>query len=64
MKVYVMTKFKALGLEEFVDIAKSEKEAISKFRAIFPHMRGTVKENNLSSDASNTYLLRVIEKEM
>lgn len=61
MKVYVMTKFKPFGVEEFVDVKKSEKEALKAFRTIFPHMRGRVEDNSLSSDANNTYLLSIKE---
>lgn len=59
MKVYVMTKFKPFGVEEFVDVKKSEKEALKAFRAMFPHMRGRVEDDSLSSDVNNTYLLSI-----
>lgn len=61
MKVYVMTKFKPFGVEEFVDVKKSEKEALKAFRTMFPHMRGHVEDDSLSSDANNTYLLSIKE---
>lgn len=64
MKVYVMTKYKPLGVEEFVDVKKTQKEALKAFRVLFPHMRGSLEDNNLSSDAENTYLLSVKEIEL
>ena len=64
MKICVMTKFKPMGVEEYVDIAKSPKEALSKFRKLFPSMRGKLEDNNLSSDVNNTYLLCVKEVEL
>ena len=64
MKIFILTKFKPLGVREFVDVAKTEKEAMSIFRNQFPYMRGTIKENNLTSDAANTYLLQVTPREI
>ena len=64
MTVYVMTKFKPFEKEEYVDVKKSEKEALKAFRAIFPHMRGNIADDNLSSDAENTYLLSIKEVEL
>ena len=61
MKVYVMTKYKPFGVEQYVGVKKTEKEAVEAFREMFPHMRGTVKDNNMSSDAHNTYVLSIKE---
>lgn len=64
MKVYVMTKFKPFCAEEYVGVKKSKKEALEAFREIFPHMRGKVEDNSLSSDQNNTYLLAIHEEEI
>ncbi len=64
MKVYVMTKFKPLGVEEYVGVKKSQKEALKAFREIFPYMRGRIEDNSLSSDANNTFLLAIREEEV
>lgn len=36
MKVYVMTKFKPFGKEEYVGVKKSQKEAVKALRQLFP----------------------------
>ena len=64
MKVYVMTKFVPFGAEQFVDVKKSKKEALKTFRELFPNMRGDPDKNNMSSDKNDTYLLRIIEKDL
>lgn len=64
MKVYVMTKFKPFGAEEYVGVKKSQKEALKALREMFPHMRGRVEDNSLSSDQKNTYLLAIREEEI
>lgn len=63
MKVYVMTKFKPFGKEEYVGVKKSQKEAVKALRQLFPHMRGDV-ERGLSADATNELLLRIREEEI
>ena len=62
MKVYVMTKYKPFGKEEYVGVKKSEKEALEAFKKMFPCMRGNV--GGLSSDKNNTWLLSIHEEEI
>lgn len=66
MKVYVMTKFKPFGAEQYVGVKKSEKEALKAFRKIFPHMRGKIEghTNTLTSDSENTWFLNIREEEI
>lgn len=66
MKVYVMTKFKPLGEEQYVGVKKSKEEALKAFRKIFPHMRGKIEghSNTLTSDSENTWLLNIREEEV
>lgn len=59
-----MTKFKPFGAEEYVGVKKSQKEALKALREMFPHMRGRVEDNSLSSDQKNTYLLAIREEEI
>ncbi len=62
MKVYVMTKYKPFGKEEYVGVKKSEKEALEALKKMFPCMRGNV--GGLSSDKNNTWLLSIHEEEI
>lgn len=64
MKVYCAFKFKPLGKEELVGIAKTQKGALAILKREFPHMRGKIENKNLTSDANNTYLLDVWEIEV
>lgn len=64
MKVCVMTKFKPFEKEEYVGVKKSQEEALKAFREMFPHMRGNVEDNSLSSDKNNTYFLAIHEEEI
>ena len=59
MKVYCAFKFKPFGEEQLVGIAKTQKGALAILKREFPHMRGKIENGNLTSDANNTYLLRV-----
>ena len=61
MEVLVAVKFKYLCEEQFVAIAKNEKDMMKKLRDMFPYLRGTIKNNNLASDKDNTWLLRVFK---
>lgn len=63
MKVYVMTKFKPFGKEEYVGVKGSQKEAVKTLRQLFPHMRGDA-DRGFSSDATNELLLRIREEEI
>ena len=64
MKVYCAFKFKPLGDELLVGIAKTQKGALAILRREFPHMRGKIENGNLASDVNNTYLLDVREIEV
>ena len=61
MEVLVAVKFKPFGSEEFVAIAKNEKDIMKKLRDEFPYLHGTIKDNNLASDKGNTWLLKVFK---
>ena len=63
MKVYVMTKFKPFGTEEYVGVKATQKEAVKAMRKLFPHMRGDI-ESGFSADATNTLLLKIREEEI
>ena len=64
MKVYCAFKFKPFDKEELVGIAKTEEKALAILKREFPFMRGTIENENLSSDKNNTYLLAVRETEV
>lgn len=65
-----MTKFKPLSdsrrtiKEEYVDVKRSQEEALKVFKNMFPHMRGRIEDNTLVSDTNNTYFLRIHEVEV
>lgn len=63
MKVYVMTKFKPFGKEEYVGVKANQKEAVKALRQLFPRMRGDA-DRGFSADASNELLLRIREEEI
>ena len=64
MKVYCAFKFVPFGNEELVGIAKTKKKALAILKREFPYMRGTVEEDNLSSDKNATYLLSIREEDV
>lgn len=59
MTVYCAFRFKPFEAEELVGIAKTEKTALAILRREYPCMRGSIQEQNLTSDRNNTYLLSV-----
>lgn len=63
MKVYVMTKFKPFGAEEYVGVKATQEEAVKVLRKLFPHMRGDA-ERGFSADVTNTLLLRIREEKI
>lgn len=64
MKVFVMTRAVPFGVEEFVDVKRTKKEAEKAFRNIHPHMRSSMNDNCFVSDKNNTYILFIREKEV
>lgn len=62
MKVYIMTKAVPFGLEEYIGVRNSKKNAEKAFRELFPHMR--INMDTLVSDEDNTYLLFIHEEEV
>lgn len=53
MKVYVMTKFKPFGAEEYVGVKATQKDAVKSLRKLFPNMRGDAKWG-FSADATDS----------
>ena len=64
MKVYGCFMFVPFGTEKLIGLAKTEKAALALLRRKFPHMRGSLDKNNLTSDVNNTYLLNIRELEV
>lgn len=68
MKVYVMTEAKPFGVERYVDVKKSLKEAENAFREVAPCMRkaDNTRKNvkTYFSDASGNMLFFIHEKEI
>lgn len=64
MKVYCAFKFKPFEKEQLAGIAKTQRGALAILKREFPYMRGKIENENLTSDANNTYLLDVREMEV
>lgn len=64
MKVFVMTRARPFGVEEFVDVKRTKKEAEKAFRNIHPHMRSSLDDCSFVSDKDTTYILFIREKEV
>lgn len=63
MKVYVMTKAKPFGVEQYMGVKGTTKAAERALREAFPSMRKDG-ENTYISDKDNTWLLFVHEEEV
>lgn len=68
MKVYVMTEAKLFGVERYVGIAKSFKEAEKKLRNVAPYMRPTDSSDRKTrcymADTTGQLLLFIHEEEL
>lgn len=64
MKVYVLTKAKPLGVEEYVGVAATHKKAEKRLRELFPYMRKDGDTKVFISDRDNKYLLFIHEEEI
>lgn len=62
--IFICVKFKPFGEEVFVCASKTKKGIMKKLREEFPYIRGTIENNNLSSDKDNTFLFRVFSTEL
>lgn len=66
MKVYVMTEAKLFGVERYVGVKKSKKEAEKCFRELCPYMRTSDSKPGMwsyLSDASKEPMLLFIHEE-
>lgn len=67
MKVYVTTKARPFQYEQFIGVFSTKKKAESSLRKEFPHMRKnmpTLDRDAWTSDAHNTFILFIHEKEV
>jgi hypothetical protein len=63
MKVYVATKAKPFGVEEYVGVEATRKKAEQHLRGLFPYMRKDG-DNSFVSSARNEYILFIHEEEI
>lgn len=68
MKVYVVTKAKPLGVERYMFVKASKKEAEKALRDIAPYMRsfpGNIKNTSVySADSSNSMFYFIHEEDI
>lgn len=68
MIIYVVTEAKPLGVERYMFVKASKKEAEKALRNISPHMRsfrGNIKNTSIySADASNSMLYFIHEEDI